>query len=111
MLCQADPNEAEQALTALQKKSCIHYRKFNHEYRVWQGTDFDLNAALREEINQLAHLELALMLNERQPLPPIVARRVTIETGTLRYFMPYFIDATSLSLLKSDGKTPRILSG
>nr|MEC4581753.1 hypothetical protein [Candidatus Parabeggiatoa sp.] len=109
MLCQADPNEAEQALTALQKKSCIHYRKFNHEYRVWQGTDFDLNAALREEINQLAHLELALMLNERQPLPPIVARRVTIETGTLRYFMPYFIDATSLSLLKSDGKTPRIL--
>jgi hypothetical protein len=108
-LCHPNANEAEQALNALQKKSCIHYRKFNHEYRVWQGTDFDLNAALRDEKNQLAHFELAPILNERQALAPIVARRVTIESGTVRYFIPYFIDTSSLSILKSEGKTPRIL--
>ena len=108
-LCDNNQNVAQQALAELQKKSLIHFRKFNNEYRVWQGTDFDLSAALQTEINQLGSLELATILNERQPLPPIVARRVTIETGTLRYFKPYFMDAQTTQLLESNSKIPRIL--
>lgn len=110
-LCHPKQDAEQQAtyLTALQKQSYIHFRKFNNEYRVWQGTDFDLNAVLQKEISQLSHIELANTLNERQPLSPIVARRITIETGTLRYFVPYFMDAESSQLLISDGKTPRIL--
>src|SRR5690606_29324788 len=73
------------------------------EYRVWQGSDFDLEAAVQVQKTQLANLQLAELLNERRPLQPIVARRYGIKTGTLRYFNPIFIDkfnAAQIALTK-----------
>ncbi|MDH5573527.1 MAG: hypothetical protein OEY89_17315, partial [Gammaproteobacteria bacterium] len=80
------------ALESLQEKSIITYRKYNAEYRVWQGSDFDLEASVQEQKSQMASIQLAEMLNDRKPLQPVVARRYGIETGTLRYFRPIFID-------------------
>ena len=64
------------------------YRKFSGEYRVWQGSDFDLDAAVEEELSKIGRFELAEQLNSRHALLPIVARKYTIKTGGLRYFAP-----------------------
>lgn len=92
-LC-GDSNEniINHALELLQKKSIITYRKFNAEYRVWQGSDFDLEASVQEQKAQMTNLHLADTLNEKELLQPVVARRYGIEIGTLRYFKPVFID-------------------
>ncbi|WP_419630132.1 hypothetical protein, partial [Thiolapillus sp.] len=39
---------------------------------------------------------------------PIVARRYTIDSGTLRYFVPVFADASSYEKLEVKSKRPRI---
>ncbi|MDO9013102.1 MAG: hypothetical protein Q7U78_15065 [Gallionella sp.] len=79
-------------LDSLQEKSIITYRKYNSEYRVWQGSDFDLEASVQEQKAQMTSAQLAEILNDKKPLQPVVARRYGIETGTLRYFRPIFID-------------------
>lgn len=92
-LC-GDGNEdtINHALESLQEKSIITYRKYNAEYRVWQGSDFDLEASVQEQKAQMTSVHLAETLNEKKPLHPVVARRYGIEIGTLRYFRPVFID-------------------
>ena len=86
---------AKNAIKALQDKSIINYRRFNSEYRVWQGSDFDLEEALQEEINNIGQFSLAAELNSAKNMLPIVARKYTIKTGALRYFVPIFVDAKS----------------
>lgn len=90
-------------------KSIITYRKFSNEYRVWQGSDFDLEAAVEEEINNIGEFTLADVLNKEKALMPIVARRYTIRSGALRYFVPEFIDAQSYKKTSHEGEEPRIL--
>jgi len=97
------------ALKQLQEMSLVTFRKFNGEYRVWQGSDFDIEAELQRELHQLAYLELADVLNERKVLPPVVARRHTISTGTLRYFTPMFVDKKVLKKLDHCSDVSRIL--
>ncbi|MCB1935615.1 MAG: hypothetical protein E6Q59_06220 [Nitrosomonas sp.] len=92
-LCNAnDETTLNHVLNSLEDKSIVTYRKYSGEYRVWQGSDFDLEAEVQAQRTQLASIQLAEMLNERRPLKPIVARRYGIKTGTLRYFNPIFID-------------------
>lgn len=97
------------AAKALIKKSVITYRKFNNEYRVWQGSDFDLEAALDEELANVGNFSLAAELNNAKGLLPVVARRYTIKNGALRYFEPYFIDAQNYNSFERQGAEPRIL--
>jgi hypothetical protein len=89
---------------SLKDKSVVNFRRFNNEFRVWQGSDFDLEEALQEERNELGSFALADELNAAGALLPIVARRYTIENGALRYFNPVFVDAKSYksTAIKSD---------
>ena len=86
---------AKKVAQPLIARSIITYRKFNHEYRVWQGSDFDLEIATRDQRAQIGKVESAAILNELMPLSAIVARRHAIETGTLRYFSPVFVGVES----------------
>ena len=88
--CFANPDQVGADLKALQDKSIITYRKFSSEYRIWEGSDFDLDEQVNEAIQQLGRIDLAEVLNKRKTLLPIVARRYSIETGTLRYFQPLY---------------------
>ncbi|ATX81723.1 hypothetical protein Ga0123462_0854 [Mariprofundus ferrinatatus] len=96
-------------LTDLQEKSVISYRKYSGEYRIWQGSDFDLELELQNEIENGKGLELVDELNERGSFSPIVARRYTIKTGSLRYFAPLFADVKSIKRLEKKADEPRIL--
>lgn len=77
-------------LKQLEAASIIHFRQFAQEYRVWQGSDFDLRGALHAAAAEQAARPLADTLNQLSPLRPLVARRASIETGTLRAYVPAF---------------------
>jgi hypothetical protein len=93
----------------LVKKSILQYRKFSGEYRVWQGSDFDLDQAVEDEKAALGKFSVAEVITNRQALDPIVVRRHTIRTGALRYFEPVFTDAASWGRLSRDPGLPRVI--
>jgi len=108
-LCFTDNAKFQRALNALTKKSIIQFRKYSNEYRIWQGSDFDLELAVRDELNQISHFNLPESLNERKALPPVVARRHTMETGALRYFRPHFTDPASYQQEAVNSSSQRII--
>ena len=95
------------SLSKLTKLSAVVHRKFNNEYRVWQGSDFDLEAELQNQINQLGPFSLAEKVTGNQALPPLVARKYSIENGALRYFTLTFVDALNFGRV-SIQKIPQI---
>ncbi len=50
---------AANAIKALQAKSIVNFQRFNNEYRVWQGSDFDLEDALQEEMNNIGQFSFS----------------------------------------------------
>lgn len=108
-LCSETPTAAEVITKELIAKSVVQYRKFSQEYRVWQGSDFDLDEAVASEIEKLGRFDLTEVLNERKPLEPIVARRHTIKTGSLRYFTPYFVSSSTYKQLKPAENEQRLI--
>ncbi|TLS77928.1 hypothetical protein FE236_02170 [Mariprofundus erugo] len=99
----------EQMLVELQNQSVITYRKYSGEFRVWQGSDFDLEAELQLEMNASKGVDLVEELNARSPIEAVIARRHTIETGTLRYFQPIFSDSKSFKKVVKTTDYPTLL--
>ena len=91
------------------RASIVQFRKFSGEYRVWQGTDFNIDEQVCLESEKLGHFDLAAALGERGESLPIVARRHSIRTGSLRYFDVAYVDAQSLKLFEAGGGVPRLL--
>lgn len=87
--------EFSKSIKILEERSVITFRKFSNEYRVWQGSDIDLDAVVSEERQQLSGLNLADLLNSREAISPIVARKHVINSGTLRYFRVRFAETPS----------------
>ncbi|WP_321528566.1 hypothetical protein [Sedimenticola selenatireducens] len=108
-LCLPKKAAVDEAIKGLSEKSIIQYRKFSAEYRVWQGSDFDLEATIQEELEKIGRFNLAESLNNRHSLMPIVARKYTIQSGALRYFYPTFTDAQSFSQLEDSQTQARIV--
>lgn len=108
LVCDAEGCDFDATLRLLLERSVVTFRKYNGEYRVWQGSDFDLDAALQEQRDQLGFIDLAKLLNEREVIAPIVARRHAIETGTLRYFRTQFADTVS-AVERPDVNVPTVL--
>ncbi len=83
----ADAEAIGDALDALQRATLITYRQFKKAYRLYEGSDIDIDARLRDARMQLTGGTDAVTLAERlETNPPLVARRHSYETGTLRFF-------------------------
>ncbi|MBV2089318.1 MAG: hypothetical protein KUF72_00355 [Candidatus Thiodiazotropha sp. (ex Ctena orbiculata)] len=108
-LCLPRKVAVDRAIQSLSGKSIIQYRKFSAEYRVWQGSDFDLDFSIEAELGKIGRFDLAEVLNEKHSLMPIVARKYTIQSGTLRYFYPTFADAKTLHKLNQNVAQARIV--
>lgn len=108
-LCADPPGTTAATVSSLQAKFVLQYRKFSGEYRVWEGSDFDLDAAVDAQVERIGRFNLAEALNKRRALGPIVACRHTIRTGALRYFVPDFADAVSFRRLPEQGEKPRVI--
>ena len=107
--CSSSKKGFDKSIKDLQVNSIVQYRKFNSEYRVWQGSDFDIEIKAEEARDKLGNFSLAEKLNERHEILPIVARKYSIENGTLRYFDPVFSSREEYKKLKPRSRQPRII--
>ena len=86
-------HEFETALTTLKERSIAIYRRYNKAYALWQGSDIDIEAKLREaEGSVYTKANLATTLSRYLPIRPLVARRHLFETGTFRHFALRYTD-------------------
>ncbi len=85
--------DVEAALDALQMRSLLTFRLYNRTYRVWEGSDVDIEAELEQARRKTAGLGLAATLQQYLPHRPLVARRHSYEQGALRFFAVQYLDA------------------
>ncbi len=98
------------AIQPLLDSSVVQFRRFSGEYRVWQGTDFDIDERTDEEMDKLGEFDLAAALTDRGAAEPVLARRHSVRTGSLRHFDINFFDARSPNLVPTDNADrPRIV--
>ncbi len=96
-------------INSLKERGTITYRSQADELRIWEGSDFDVEAAIVKQIEESQRVSLAQLLTATHPLKPMVAQRHYTTTGNLRYFEQRYADSlTSLlelstSLSGTDG--------
>ena len=73
------------ALDQLQAWSLIIHRRFNDSYSVFEGSDFDIDGAVKRVLEATGDVDF-IRLNAIAGLQPIVAKRHYHETGALRWF-------------------------
>jgi hypothetical protein len=106
----ATDSDLREALKFLKDTSIITYRKFNHTYRIWEGSDVDIEERIAEGERKVRQgLNLAESIKRYLPTRPLVARRHSFETGALRYFTIEYVDdpdslKTHLTPSDADGK-------
>ena len=103
-----DKESFKQAIEQLTGKSIVQFRRFSGDFRVWQGTDIDIEQRSQLESERLGDFDVAAALNRNSPLGPIVARRHSIQTGNFRFLETLFVDSSSIRRLK-DESDARIL--
>jgi len=59
--CSLNKRSFNKSIKDLQTNSIVQYRKFNSEYRVWQGSDFDIEIKAEEARDKLGNFSLAAM--------------------------------------------------
>jgi hypothetical protein len=80
----------------------IKYSKFNDSFRLFQGTDVDIDKALKDEDNQIEKIHDATSYLNKHfgALPAVTAKEITYKTGTTRNFkfvaseIPKYLTAT-----------------
>jgi hypothetical protein len=81
----------QEIITGLQERGLITYRTQRQELRIWEGSDFDVETAINEQLER-ERPPLAQILNRVRPLKPLVAQRHYSLTGNLRYFEQRYLD-------------------
>lgn len=88
----ADADQVTARLGQLERAGLITFRDFADEYRVWQGSDFDLKEATDLARRRLRDEPPAAILEQVLPLRPLVAARHSHNKGTLRAFARRWIE-------------------
>ncbi|WP_422384238.1 ATP-binding protein [Roseibium album] len=78
-------NQIERALGQLSHWSFIVYRKFSSSYAVFAGSDFDIETAVKNALEDIREIDFS-HLQQLAGIQPILAKRHYHETGTLRWF-------------------------
>lgn len=95
-----------ETIQSLLDSSIVQYRRFSGEYRVWQGTDFNIDERIEEEKNKRGEFDLTEILSQRDIATPILARRHAVRTGSIRYFDITFVGTNSKPIVPAT-KTDR----
>lgn len=84
------------ALNDLRSRSMLTFRRYNQTYRVWEGSDIDLEERL-DTGRQLTRGQMGLAATIMRYLPkrPLVARRHSYDNGALRMFEVKYLDSTA----------------
>lgn len=85
--------EVRQALETLRQRSMLVYRRFNRSYVIWQGSDVDIEDRLQQARRHLGGVFSPVeMLHKYLPPRPLIARRHSYQSGTIRYFEVRYTD-------------------
>jgi hypothetical protein len=78
----------EAELAILKQQSILTYRQLDGSYRVWEGSDVDIDARMKEARRHLQMEGGSFLETLRRHLPhrSLVARRHSLETGAHRFF-------------------------
>lgn len=104
----ATPNkELQTVLTDLKDASVLTYRTYNRSYRIWEGSDVDIEERIAEgERKTRQSLGLADSVRQYTPSRPMVARRHSFETGALRSFEVLHADSVETLDAAVEAETP-----
>jgi len=81
-------------LSHLKDASIITHRSYNNSYRIWEGSDVDLEERILEGKRRTAEKSgIAEQVRRYIPQRPIIARRHSFETGALRAFDVVYVDS------------------
>lgn len=98
--------ETQVALERLVRKSALVYRSFVQAYHLWDGSDIDLEARLKEARYHVDEAQsLDELLTRLLPPRPIVARRFSFSTGTMRFFETLYVSAPNVQRAVRTGAT------
>lgn len=87
------PSDIKDGIQFLQKRSIITHRDYNKTYRIWEGSDVDIDERIAEGERQLrGSIKLASMIQRYLEARPVVARRHSFQSGSLRYFSTVYLD-------------------
>ncbi len=86
-----DKKTWSETIQQLIDKGIIIWRRQADELRLWEGSDFNIDAHVAEQISK-SETSIANLLNQYYPLKRVVAQRHSYITGTVRYFGQRFFD-------------------
>lgn len=95
---QVSPKAIAAGIESLKQRSVIVYRRHADSYALWEGSDVDIDLRLKDAQRALSQTGTSLIsyLAEHGPQRPLVARRHSYRTGTLRFFNVTFADRLNL---------------
>ena len=83
----------DDTLAELEKAGIVTYRDYADEYRIWQGTDVDINRLLDTARQRVDKQPLVEILNRIDQPQPMVAARHSAQHDVLRVFNRRYADA------------------
>jgi len=99
----ADYQAWDQKIDLLIAQKFVNWWERFDELRIWQGSDFDIDAAVSAAMLE-QQASLLNVFTQHTPLSPMVAQRHSYTTGTLRYFerLYYHPDCSDETLLNPE---------
>jgi len=71
----------------LERKKIIRYRQYNNSYVLFDGTDLDIEKALRDAGNKISEVgDITTLLSKYFQFTPVFAKLYSYEKGTPRFF-------------------------
>ncbi|HEA29566.1 MAG TPA: AAA family ATPase [Leeuwenhoekiella sp.] len=78
--------DIENALLLLQKNQIIRFSKFNKSFKLFEGTDLDIEGEISKAENKIGGIDILKKLSSHFDFPVIIAKSTTYRTGTPRLF-------------------------
>ena len=94
--------QIEALLASLVDAGLVTYRAFSDEYRIWQGSDYNLRRVIDNARHDYESALLVDLLDDAIKLDPLVAGRHSQRTGVLRVFSTQFSAGTATDPMTLD---------
>ncbi|HEV3455326.1 MAG TPA: hypothetical protein VHG32_02140, partial [Thermoanaerobaculia bacterium] len=92
------PADVDEGIRSLSARSAIVYRRYNNTYNLWEGSDIDVDARIADARARIAMEASSVeLLRSHFSLRPMVARRHSFKSGTLRFFDVVFASPSTLN--------------
>lgn len=76
----------QDTINVLEKHKVIRYSKFDDSFKLFEGTDLDIELAISNASNRISGIDVLQKLHSHFEFPVIIAKSVSYRTGTPRLF-------------------------